>query len=115
MYFCMTFPFMDVFFTIGMSVFETFLLKKFMWDINAQPTMFSKTFFDSWKNPPKDFSLDLYAYFLAKDNGLKVYRFPVLFAERANGVSHWNVNWASKWTFIKRTFAFSLKLKNYTK
>ena len=47
----------------GMSVFESLLLRKAMWDINAQPTMFSKEFFQTWECPPYDFSLDLYAYY----------------------------------------------------
>jgi hypothetical protein len=104
-------PFMDVVFTVGMSVFETILLTRPMWDINAQPTIFSRSFFESWIDPPDDFSLDLYAYYQAQRCGLKVYRFPVRFSERAHGVSHWNVNWAAKRKFIRRTVDFSLQLK----
>lgn len=104
-------PFMDVVFTVGMSVFETLLLARPMWDINAQPTMFPRSFFDDWETPPEDFSLDLFTYYQAQSSGLKVYRFPVRFGERAHGVSHWNVNWAAKWKFIRRTIDFSLQLK----
>jgi glycosyltransferase involved in cell wall biosynthesis len=104
-------PFMDVVFTVGMSVFETFLLARPMWDINAQPTMFSRRFFESWTAPPDDFSLDLYAYYQAQSYRLKVHRFPVRFGERVHGVSHWNVNWAAKRKFIRRTVDFSLQLK----
>lgn len=104
-------PFMDVLFTVGMSIFETVFLARPMWDINAQPTMFSRNFFESWTDPPDDFSLDLYAYYQAQRCGLKVYRFPVRFGERAHGVSHWNVNWAAKRKFIRRTVDFSLQLK----
>ncbi len=104
-------PFADVVFTFGMSVFETLLLFKPMWDINAQPTMFPRKFFESWSSPPHDFSLDLYAYYQAQTQGLKVYRFPVKFGERAHGVSHWNVDWTSKYKFIKRTVEFSINLR----
>lgn len=104
-------PLNDVVFTIGMSMFETILLGKPMWDINAQPTMFSRTFFESWQDPPHDFSLDLFAYYQALKMGLAVHRFPVRFGERAHGVSHWNINWAAKRKFIKRTVDFSLKLR----
>ena len=31
---------------------------KFLWDINAQPTMFNASLISTWKNPPHDFSLD---------------------------------------------------------
>lgn len=104
-------PMSDVVFTVGMSFFETLLLRKPMWDINAQPTMFSRDFFASWINPPHDFSLDLYAYYQARHSKLSVYRFPVKFGDRAHGNSHWNVNWQAKLKFIKRTLDFSLKLR----
>ena len=65
----------------------------------------------AWDNPPKDFSLDLYALLLAKQNKMKVIRFPVMFEKRHAGVSSWNVDWKSKVKFIKRTISFSLKLK----
>lgn len=104
-------PIADTFFTIGMSGFETFLLRKPMWDINAQPTMFSRTFFETWRVPPNDFALDLYAYYEAKSQSIKVRRFPVEFGERAYGQSHWNVDWKSKWKFIQRTVSYSLKLR----
>ena len=104
-------PMSDVFFTVGMSLFESILLRTPMWDINAQPTMFSRDFFESWESPPEDFSLDLYAYFKAKEYKLRVFRFPVKFGERAFGVSNWNINWRAKINFIKRTIAFSLKVR----
>jgi len=108
-------PFADVFFTTGMSLFETILLGTPMWDINAQPTIFSRRFFDSWQNPPFDFSLDLYAYYCARKAGLGVHRFPVIFGQRAHGVSHWNVNWTRKREFIRRTVQFSLQLRKAMK
>ena len=104
-------PFLDVFFTIGMSVFESILLRSTMWDINAQPTMFSRKFFESWESPPEDFSLDLFAYFMAKRAKLKVIRFPVKFGDRAFGSSHWNISLSAKAGFIKRTLVYSFNLR----
>lgn len=108
-------PLGDVAFTVGMSFFETLLLGRPLWDINAQPTIFTRKFFETWCEPPHDFSLDLFAYYQARLAGLEVYRFPVLFGERAHGVSHWNVNWAAKRKFIRRTIAFSLQLRKSLK
>jgi glycosyltransferase involved in cell wall biosynthesis len=108
-------PLGDVAFTVAMSFFETLLLAKPLWDINAQPTMFSRQFFETWNEPPHDFSLDLYAYYQARLTELDVHRFPVLFGERAHGVSHWNVNWAAKRKFIRRTIDFSLQLRKSLK
>lgn len=104
-------PLADQFFTFGMSIFESLYMRAFLWDINAQPNIFPKSFFDKWMDPPSDFSLDLYAYYQAKRLGYKVVRFPVIFPPRIHGHSSWNTGLKSKWKFIKRTFEFSLKLK----
>lgn len=101
----------DVFFTLGMSAFETLLLGQPFWDINAQPVMFSRKFFETWQDPPHDFALDLYAYYRARRARLPVHRFPVHFGEREHGLSHWNLNWAAKRKFIRRTVEFSIRLR----
>jgi glycosyltransferase involved in cell wall biosynthesis len=108
-------PLADVAFTVGMSAFETLLLRQPMWDINAQPTLFPRAFYETWRGAPHDFSLDLYAYYQARRAGLPVHRFPVEFGKRAHGVSHWNVNWAAKRKFIRRTVDFSLQLRKSLK
>lgn len=101
----------DTFFTFGMSCYESILLGTRMYDINAQPNIFPKTFFDEWENPPYDFSLDLYAYYMAIKKGLKVIRFEVKFPERIHGESKWNTGLVAKKKFIDRTVEFSKKLK----
>lgn len=108
-------PLFDVFFTMGMSLFESCYLQEKLYDINAQPNIFPKVFFDSWENPPYDFSLDLYALYTARRKKLRVIRFPVLFPERIYGESKWNTGLKSKWKFIKRTLDFSVKLKREMK
>jgi len=108
--------FFDNFFTIGMSIFETLLLKEKMWDINAQPNLFHKSFFDKIKsNCPDDFSLDLYFLFSAKKLGYKLLRFEVFFPPRIHGNSKWNTGIISRIKFIKRTISFSFKLNNKIK
>ena len=104
-------PILDNIFTVGMSIFESLLLRKPFWDINAQPTMFSRNFFETWESPPDDFSLDLYAYFEAVKQNKKIKRIAVHFDRRLYGQSSWNISARSKLQFIKRTISFSLKLK----
>lgn len=99
------------FFTFGMGVFETVYLGKKLFDINAQPNIFPKKFYSEWQNPPYDFSLDLYALYMAGIKGLDVKRIDVKFPPRIHGESHWNTGIASKWKFIKRTIDFSIRLK----
>ena len=105
----------DVFFTFGMSVFETIFLREKLYDINAQPNIFHRSFFEDWKNPPHDFSLDLYVFYLARKKKMNVVRFDCVFANRVHGESHWNKNFYAKWKFIKRTLAFSLELRKRLK
>jgi glycosyltransferase involved in cell wall biosynthesis len=104
-------PVGDRIFTIGMAVFETVIFGRPLWDINAQPTLFSRAFFETWKSPPDDFALDLFAYHKAKRDRLDVRRFDVRFPERAFGDSHWNVNWQGKAKFIRRTLGYSIQLR----
>lgn len=104
-------PLFDQFFTTGMSFFETILMGSNLKDINAQPNIFHKSFFNSWNNPPKDFSLDLFVLYSANKQNKKVIRFPVLFPERTHGESKWNTSFSAKWKFIKRTIDFSFELK----
>lgn len=105
-------PFFDQFFTMGMSFFETVYLGTKLWDINAQPNIFHRSFFERIKDScPKDFSLDLYLLYMAQKNGFHVIRFDVVFPPRIYGESHWNTGLMAKWKFIKRTFDFSFKLK----
>jgi len=104
-------PFFDQIFTIGMSFFETIYLGVKLWDINAQPNIFHRSFFETLKNLPKDFSLDLFLLYRAQKSDYKVMRFDVVFPPRIHGESKWNTGLSSKIKFIKRTFDFSLKLK----
>lgn len=101
----------DVVFTHGMSVFETILLGRPLRDINAQPNLFPRVLYESWGDAPTDFSLDLFVYATARSRRFTVKRFPVLFAPRVHGVSSWNVDWAAKRRFIRRTMDFSFRLR----
>ena len=50
----------------AMTIFESILFQKILYDIHAQPSIFHRNFLDKWKKPPKDFGFDLYVYYLAK-------------------------------------------------
>lgn len=98
-----------------MSVFETVVLRKLLYDINAQPNLFHRDFLGNTKEPPYDFSFDLYFYYMAKKNRYEIIRFPVLFRKRIHGQSSWNTSIATKLKFIKRTIDFTIKLRNHIK
>ncbi len=104
-------PLFDQFFTMGMGVFESIYLWTPLREINAQPNIFHKSFFQSWENPPHDFALDLYVLYIAHKKRLKIVRFPVVFPPRIHGESSRNTSFKAKWKFIKRTLGFSTQLK----
>lgn len=104
-------PIGDLMFTLGMSIFETLYLKQWLWDINAQPTLFSRKFYETWTQAPKDFSLDLFAYYRAKVAGLSLRRFPSRQFQRYSGTSTWNTGMAARLKIIKRVLAYSRRLK----
>lgn len=100
-------------FTVGMSIFETIYLRKALWEINAQPNIFHRSFYESWKNPPHDFFLDLFAYYTAKKQGLDVRRLVVKFPQRIHGVSTWDRSLKDKIKAVMGTVKYSKKLKNH--
>lgn len=104
------------FFAIGMSIFCSVFLKGCYRDINGQPTVFTKSFYKSWRNAPFDFSLDLFSFFYANKKNYKILRFPVYFKDRINGKSSWNFGLRSKLNLILKTilFIFKIRKKNDT-
>lgn len=107
--------FADSFFTFGMSLLESVYFKLSLWDINSQPTLLSRQFFCSWKNPPFDFSLDLYVYVMAKVQKLKIQKFLSIQHKRTGGISSWNQKWYSRVKMITRVLQYSKKLKKQIK
>ena len=104
-------PFFDAFFSFGMVVFCSIVLGKWLSEINAQPNLFHKSFLAKMSNPPNDFSFDLYAFYIAKMEKMRIIRIPVVFGKRLEGESSWNSGIAAKMKFIKRTINFTIKLR----
>ena len=105
-------PISDRIFSRGMGLFESVIFGSRLEEVNAQPTLFTKNFFETWKNPPTDFSLDLYALVMAVKNGLKIRRIAVEFLPRQFGQSKWNIGIKSRIRFIKRTIKYSIELRS---
>ncbi len=103
--------FSDSLFTLGMSIYESILFRESLIDINAQPTVFRKSLIASWRNPPSDFSLDLYALVMARKSNLRMSRVKVHFYSRRFGQSSWNLGTRARWKFVLRTVKYSIKLR----
>lgn len=104
-------PVLDRFFTAGMSAVSSILLGRMMSDINAQPTLFSRGLLDVLVDPPRDYSLDLFAYHQALLNGFHIKRFPVVFPERKVGFSKWNTGFSARMLLARQTLAYILELR----
>ena len=102
---------LDFFFTFSMGIYSSILLNKWMYDINAQPKIFHRSFLEEFENPPLDFSLDLYLIYFFKHRNIKVKTFPVIFKNREYGEAKGGGTFKGKLKLIIRTFKYIHKLK----
>lgn len=102
-------------FTFGMSCIASTVLMTKLVDINAQPKMFHRSFLKLMKNPPDDFSLDLYILYLARKNNYSIETIPVNFGERIHGESKWAFSFSSRYKTTMRTIKYIFGLKKLVK
>lgn len=96
----------DTAFTFGMSLVASAALRTWLHDINAQPKMFNRSFLETWQDPPHDFSLDLFAFYQARRQGLAILEQPVHFGKRAAGEAKGGGTLRGKWKLIVRTWGY---------
>lgn len=102
----------DSIFTGIMTIVASTSLGVRVSDINAQPKLFSRRLFDEMKNPPHDFSLDLYLLFVGRKLNFSIERMPVVFAQRQFGEAKGGAGSIPlKWKLTKRTWAFIMQLR----
>lgn len=106
-------PLLDTFFTFVMGVVSSIFLRKNLFDVNAQPKLFSRQFFNDYikSQAPDDFSLDLFLLYCAKKYG-KIRTIPVEFKSRlyeeAKGGG--GSSFKTRWKLIKRTLHYIFTL-----
>jgi glycosyltransferase involved in cell wall biosynthesis len=109
-------PIFDNIFTFGMQILTLLMLRKNISDINAQPKIFKKVFYERYiKNgAPNDFSLDLYLLYQAKKNKVKILSFPVHFGTRFSGEPKGGGGGiVPKIRLVMRTFNYMKSLRAY--
>ena len=62
-------------------------------------------------NPPKQWEFELFFYFIAKLEGMKIVRIPVKWKDRIHGSSKWNYNLLSKMRYTLKILIYSFKLR----
>lgn len=101
----------DVFFTFGMTIVSSVVMAGAYSDVNAQPKLFHKSFVSKLTNPPNDFSLDLYAMYVAKKHGYQFIYHDVYFHDRRHGEAKGGGTFKGKARLIVRTFVYIFRLK----
>lgn len=108
-------PFFDTFFTGGMSWVSSMALNARLNDVNGQPKIFSRSYYEEMTDPPHDFSLDLFLLYDAQRRGLKILEQPVYFNKRMHGESKGGGTFKGKIKLIRRTFAYIMDLRRKVK
>ena len=103
--------FFDNFFTFCMSVIASIVFFRLIYDINAQPKLFSKDFKNHLIDYPNDFSLDLYFLIIAKIKNYKIINHNVVLKNRLYDEAKGGGTFKGKIKLIKRTLFYMFKLK----
>jgi len=101
----------DSFFTFSMGLYSSIVIGTWMYDINAQPKMFHRSFMDEFEDPPLDFSLDLFLMHFFKRKKINIKTFSVFFNKRKYGEAKGGGTFKGKMKLIKRTLSYIRTLK----
>ena len=102
----------DQLFSWGMQIWASLMLGVQLNEINAQPKLFPRSLYLEMKNPPVDFSLDLYLLYIASKKGYTLREFPVYFTPRLRGEAKGGGGSVkNRWKLIRRTLAYILELR----
>jgi glycosyltransferase involved in cell wall biosynthesis len=102
----------DGLFTGGMSIVSSLALESKLSDVNAQPKIFHRSFYQSMvDNAPYGFSLDLYILYQANALNLRIIELPVSFEKRLHGESKGGGTIKGKVKLIRRTWAYIFELR----
>lgn len=106
----------EAFFTWGMQIFASLTLKTPLNDINAQPKLFHRSFYETYlvNKAPLDFSLDLYALYCAVKHS-QIIQIPVYFEKRMHGEAKGGGSFKTRIKLIKRTFKYIFELRQTLK
>jgi glycosyltransferase involved in cell wall biosynthesis len=97
--------------SFGMAVIASTILRRKLFEINAQPKLFPKEIIPLLKDAPRDFSLDLYLLCLAQNQGYKIKTIPVKFLDRIHGESSWSASWKTKYKTVWRSIKYIWRIR----
>jgi len=97
-------------FSKGLEVVASAILKKKLYEINAQPVVFSADLFGKLDNIPAHWGFDLYIYYKASLLNYNFKRFEVHFPKRTYGQSKWQVGFMPRLSFSYRMLKYCFEL-----
>ena len=100
-------------FSLGMEIMASLALKSRLTEINAQPKVFSRDFYEKYlkDKAPNDFSLDLYAHYWAKRSG-RIVEIPVVVKKRKFGEAKGGGSVRTKVKLAMRTSRYIFNFRN---
>lgn len=106
-------PKFDLLFTWGQGIVDSAILHTKLYDISAFPCLYPRAVVQGsiTDEMPNDFSIDLFAYYMAKQLGYTEIRYDVVVNERKGGKSSWNTGLKSRIKQSKRILDASLKIR----
>ena len=105
----------QIFFSNTMWIICTIIFWYKLFEINAQPKIFSKELYKKFNNAPLDFSLDLYLLVLAKKNWFTFKTINVNFIDRVYWSSKWKTSFKLIIKTITRSLIYIIKLRLWKK
>lgn len=106
----------EAFFSWTMGIISSAILGSRITEVNAQPKLFSRSFYEKSirGNAPKDFSLDLFTLYMAKKS-CSIYEIPVFFNKRIYGEAKGGGSFRTRIKLIERTLKYIFELRKTIK
>lgn len=82
-----------------------------VYEINAQPKVFSRELLPKIANPPFTFAFDMYVLYQAQKQGYQLKTISVDFPPRIHGVSHWGAVFFSRYKTIFGIIRYMFRLR----
>ena len=98
-------------FSLFQSWICSIILRKKLYEINAQPVFFNSNQIKKWKKIPNGLELDMFAYYNVLKNYGKEIRINVEQKNRLHGTSSWNKSLFSKISLSWRLLKSAIKIK----
>jgi len=101
----------ELFLSCGLDIYTLLILFRIYNDINGQPKILHRNLLQSFRNPPKGFTYDLFVQHQALKRDYKIYSFRVYYKKRIYGLSKWAYSMISKFSTIKDYMEDILKMR----